>query len=473
MSPRAVVVGAGPNGLSAAVALAQAGVEVTVLEAKATVGGGSRTQELNLPGFRHDVCSAVHPLGAGSPFFRSLPLEEHGLRWIEPEIALAHPFDDGTAVALRRSLGQTASSLGVDGPAYRRLMQPLADRWEELGPSLLGPILRPPRHPLLMGRFGLSAMRSATGLARSIFRQPGVQATFAGLAAHANLPLDRAFTASFGIVLGAMAHVTGWPIAAGGSQSIVDALASYLRSLGGVVITGRQVESIEDLPDADAVLFDLTPRQLLQITGPRLNESYRRSLSSFRYGRGVFKVDYALSGPIPWTAAECRRAGTVHLGGTIAEITASEEMVERGVHPQRPYVLVAQQSLFDASRAPAGKQTAWVYCHVPNGSSEDMTERIEAQIERFAPGFVDLILARHAAGPRELQAYNQNYIGGDIGAGAHDGLQLFFRPSLRQLPYRTSDPQLYICSASTPPGAGVHGMCGYHAARAVLSRLKR
>jgi phytoene dehydrogenase-like protein len=467
----AVVVGAGPNGLAAAIVLARAGVRVTVLEACETVGGGSRTAELTLPGFRHDVCSAVHPLAAGSPFFRRLPLDRYGLRWIQPEIALAHPFDDGTAAMLTRSLDETAARLGADQEAYRRLMRPLAENWSTLAPAILGPVVRRPGRPVLMARFGINALRSATGLARSCFREAKTRALFAGLAAHANVRLDRPFTASIALVLGSAAHAVGWPVAAGGSQSIVDALAGYFCALGGEVQTARRVDSLGDVEGAEAVLFDLTPAQILRIAKRGFTARYRQSLARFRYGPGVFKVDYALDGPIPWTAEACRRAGTVHLGGSMEEIAASEQLVAEGRHPERPYMLVAQQSLFDPTRAPPGKHTAWAYCHVPNGSAEDMTDRMEAQIERFAPGFRELILARHITSPAALEAYNANYVGGDIAAGAPDGLQLFMRPAIRLSPYATSDKRLYICSASTPPGPGVHGLCGYFAARAALRRL--
>lgn len=471
MSGTAIVVGSGPNGLAAAVALAQKGVKVTVLEAKSTIGGGARTAELTLPGFRHDICSAIHPLGIGSPFFRALPLAQHGLRWIEPEIAMAHPFDDGSAAVLRRSLVETARGFGRDANAYRRLMAPLAEGWSDLAPAILGPLTRFPRHPFLLARFGLSALQSARHLARSVFEEEKTRALFGGLAAHANVRLEAPFTASFGLVLGAAAHAAGWPVAAGGSQAIADALASYLCSLGGEVLTDRPVSSTADLPAADITLFDLTPRQVASIAGPRLDERYRRGLERFRYGSAVFKIDYALDGPIPWRADECRRAGTVHIGGTLDEIVSAEDDVARGRVPERPYMIVAQQSLCDPSRAPEGKHTGWAYCHVPNGCTEDTTARIEAQIERFAPGFRDIVLARHVTSPSGLEAYNANYIGGDIGAGAYDGLQMFARPSLRFSPYTTSDPRMFICSASTPPGAGVHGMCGYMAAQAALHRL--
>jgi len=432
------------------------------------VGGGSRTKELTLPGFRHDVCSAVHPLGAGSPFFRSLPLEQYGLRWVHPEIAMAHPFQDGTAAVLHHSLDETWLGLGADGVAYRRLMRPFSDDWGKLAPALLGPVLRIPRAPVVMAKFGFAAMRSATGLASSAFRDEKTRAMFVGIAAHANIRLDRPFAASFGLVLGGAAHSAGWPVAEGGSQAISDALAKYLCSLGGEIVTGRRVESLDGIDPSSAVIFDVTPRQLESIAGPAFTEGYRNGLTKFRYGAGVFKIDYALDAPIPWTADACRRAGTVHIGPTMEDIHLSELAVARGRHPEKPYVLVTQPSLVDPTRAPAGKHVAWAYCHVPNGSTEDMTGRIEAQIERFAPGFGDIVLARHTMGSQALSVYNENYVGGDIAAGAHDGLQLFFRPVISLSPYRTSNPRIFICSASTPPGAGVHGMCGYHAAQAVL-----
>ena len=467
----AVVAGSGPNGLAAAIALAREDVAVTVYEAKETPGGGCRTQELTLPGYRHDVCSAIHPLGAGSPFFRTLPLTEYGLEWIQPDFALAHPFDDGSAAVLCRSLDETANGLGRDGDAYRRLMQPFVENWDDFSAAVLGPVLRVPRSPLLLARFGVHARRSATGLATSAFEGEQARALFTGIAAHANVPLTGAFTAGFAMVLGSAAHAVGWPIPKGGSQAVTDALLGYLRQVGGRVEANHRVESLAGLEDADVVLFDLTPRQVLTIAGEHLSEGYRRKLRGFRYGAGVFKVDYALNGPVPWTATECLRAGTVHLGSSMAEIVASEDAVAEGRCPERPYVLVAQQSLFDPTRAPEGKRTLWAYCHVPAGSTVDMTGRLEAQIERFAPGFRDLVLARHTTSPAALEAYNENYVGGDIAGGSHEGLQLLLRPAPSLSPYRTSDPRLLICSASTPPGAGVHGMCGYYAALAALSTI--
>lgn len=464
----AIVIGSGPNGLGAAITLAGAGRSVTVFEAQDTVGGGARSEKLTLPGFVHDVCSAVHPLAVSSPLFRSLPLERHGLAWVHPQLPLAHPLDGGTAAILHRSLDATAAALGPDEAAYRRLMSPLVRDWDRLAPQLLGPLLRVPRHPLAMARFGLRAARSARGLAERTFRDEPARALFAGLAAHSMLPLEQPLTASIGLFLGAAGHAVGWPFARGGSQAIADALADHLRSLGGEIVTGRNVDSLDDLPPADVFMLDVTPRQATRIAGSRLPDRYVRRLDRYRYGPGAFKVDFALDAPIPWTAEACGRAGTVHVGGTLAEIAGSERAVAEGGHPDQPFVLVAQQSLFDPTRAPEGKHTAWAYCHVPNGSTVDMTDRIEAQIERFAPGFRERVLARRVTSPASFEQHNANYVGGDIAGGAHDGLQLLFGPALRPVPYSTPARGVYICSSSTPPGAGVHGMCGYFAARAAL-----
>ena len=465
----AIVVGSGPNGLAAAIAIAQAGRSVLVVEAKETIGGGARSAELTLPGFVHDVCSAIHPLGAGSPFFSTLPLSEHGLEWIQPDACLAHPFDDGSAAVLERSIEATGDGLGRDAEAYRKLMGPLADNWDKLSRQLLGP-LRPPRHPLVMARFGMRAVRSAQGLAEAVFKGEKARALFGGMAAHSFLRLDKAPSAAFGLVLGASGHAVGWPLPRGGSQRISDALASYLRSIGGEIVTSTYVESVDELPPARAILLDVTPRQVIRIAGARLPRGYRRKLEGYRYGPGVFKMDWALDGPVPWKASECARAGTVHLGGTIDEIERSEQLVWEGEHPEKPLVLLAQQSLFDPSRAPEGMHTAWAYCHVPNGSTFDMTDRIESQIERFAPGFRDRILARSVMSTERLEEYNPNYVGGDINGGIQDFRQLFTRPTLSLVPYSTPARGLYICSSSTPPGGGVHGMCGYHAARAALRK---
>ena len=465
----ATVVGSGPNGLAAAVELARAGVAVRVLEARATIGGGSRTAELTLPGLHHDVCSTIHPLANASPFFRGLQLENYGLEWIHPTVPVAHPLDDGTAVLLQRSIALTAQGLGADATAYRRLMEPLVGAWEDLVVDLLGPP-RPPGNPLAVARFAWSAARSARALANNLFSGERARALFAGLAAHSMLPLDRLPTAGFGLLLGLLGHAVGWPLARGGSQSIVDALAANLRNLGGEIVTETNVKSLAQLTGSGATLFDVTPRQLLAIAGDRLPERYRHQLQRFRYGPGAFKVDWALRGPIPWTATECELAATVHLGGTLEEIARSESAVWRGRSPEQPYVILVQPSLFDPTRAPAGQHAVWAYCHVPAGSSFDMTARIEAQVERFAPGFRDLVLARHALNPIELERYNANNVGGDIGGGVLDLGQFITRPTVRLDPYATPTRGIYLCSSSTPPGAGVHGLCGYFAARSALRR---
>jgi phytoene dehydrogenase-like protein len=463
----AVVVGAGPNGLAAAITMLQAGKSVLLVEAEDTIGGGTRSAELTLPGFTHDVCSAVHPLAVASPFFRSLPLGEHGLEWVHPPAPLAHPLDGGTAALLERSIGATGESLGEDAEAYRRLIEPIVNDWQRLEGSLLGP-LRFPKHPVALARFGLRAILPARLLTRTVFKGEHARALFAGMAAHSMLSLDQPLSGAFGLVLGALGHVVGWPVARGGSQKLADALVSYLRSLGGEVVTGWRVRSLDELPQARAVLLDVTPRQLLSIAGHQLRPLYRKQLRRYRYGPGVFKLDLALDGPIPWKSPECLRAGTVHIGGTLDEIAASEGAVSRGKHHPRPFVLVAQQSLFDPTRAPEGKHTFWAYCHVPNGSTVDMTARIEAQIERFAPGFRDRILARHVMSPADMQMHNANYIGGDINGGLQDLRQLFTRPVVRPIPYMTPADGVYICSSSTPPGGGVHGLCGWEAAQVAL-----
>ncbi len=469
----ATVVGSGPNGLAAAVTLAQAGLAVVVFEAKDTIGGGCRSMELTLPGFVHDVCSAIHPLALGSPLFRSLPLEQYGLEMIHPPAPLAHPLDDGSAVMLERSVETTAARLGSDAKAYRKLMAPIIANWDKIEDIVLGP-LQPQfvLHPFARANFGLKAIRSASSLARSLFKTEQARAIFAGMAAHSMLPLEQSPSAGFGLVLGLHGHTVGWPLPRGGSQKIVDALAAYLRSLGGEIITGVEVKSLDALPPARITLCDVTPRQLLRIAGDRLPGAYQRQLRHYRYGPGVFKIDLALDGPIPWKAGECLRAGTVHIGGTLSEIAASERAVTQGEHPEKPYVLLAQQSLFDPTRAPEGKHTVWAYCHVPNGSTFDMTERIESQIERFAPGFRDRILARSTMTALETERYNANYIGGDINGGVQDLGQFFTRPAIRPVPYTTPAKNIFICSSSTPPGGGVHGMCGYYAASAALKHLK-
>ena len=465
----AIVVGSGPNGLAAAIALARAGRSVLVLEGRDTIGGGLRTEELTLPGFRHDTCSAIHPLGIASPFMRSVPLGEHGVEWIQPPAPLAHPLDDGSAVVLERSLEATAAGLGRDGDAWRRLFAPLVGAADDLLAGTLAG-LRLPRHPVVMARFGRHALRTASGLARSRFAGERARALFAGNAAHAMLPLEAAATASFGLILAMLGQAAGWPLPRGGSAALADALASYLRSLGGEIETGRVVRSLDEVRAARLVLLDVTPRQFLALAGDELPPRYRRALARYRYGPGVVKVDYALSGPVPWRAPECARAATVHLGGTLEEIAAAEAGVAGGRLPARPYVLVAQQSLFDDTRAPAGRHTLWAYTHVPNGSTETeaAVAAVEGQLERFAPGFRDLVLARSVLDPAALEARNPNCVGGDINGGSAELRQLFARPLARPTPYRTPLEGVYLCSSSTPPGGGVHGMCGVHAARAAL-----
>jgi phytoene dehydrogenase-like protein len=465
----AVVVGAGPNGLSAAIVLARAGLSVCVIEARETIGGGARTAELTLPGFLHDICSAIHPVGVVSPFFRALDLEKWGVEWVYPPVALAHVLEDGEVALLYPSLEETALALGVDGKSYSSMVKPFLKHADKFFPEILRPV-RFPRHPLLMQRFGLIALRSSTGLAASRFQTEKARALFAGCCAHSMLPLERMGTASFGLVLLLAGHAINWPCARGGSQQIINALAACLKSFGGEIRTGSPVKTMNDLPPARRVLFDLTPRQLIEIAGDELPSNYRRRLSKFRYGPGVFKVDWALDGPIPWKNKEVAGAATVHVGGTIEDVAESERTMWKGEHAERPFVLVAQQSLFDSTRAPEGKHTGWAYCHVPHGSTVDMTEKIERQIERFAPGFRDLILARHTFNTREIESHNANMIGGDIGGGANDLRQFIARPLARYDPYSTPNEKIFLCSSSTPPGGGVHGMCGYWAAQSALRR---
>jgi phytoene dehydrogenase-like protein len=464
-----VVVGAGPNGLAAAITLAEAGSKVLVLEGRDTPGGGARSAVLTLPGFVHDVCSAIVPLAVASPFFQKHRFDKHGLEFAFPEIELAHPLDGGRVALLKRSVEETAAGLGEDTAAYRRLMGPLARDLPKLLEELLGPF-RVARHPVAMARFGRLALRSATGLARSRFRSQRARALLGGIAAHSMIQLDSVPTAAFGLVIGVVGHVYGWPAARGGSQRISDALVSYLGSLGGEVRTGVEVKTWRELPPSRAVLFDLAPNAVADIAGEVLPPRYVRALRRFRYGPGVCKLDWALSEPVPWAAEETGRAGTVHVVGTIQETAAAEEEVAQGRHPERPYVLLAQQSVFDSSRAPGGQHTLWGYCHVPSGSPIDMTEPMEAQIERFAPGFRDVVLARSVKTAKEMEAYNPNYVGGDINSGVQDIRQLWTRPAIRLNPYTTPNKRVFICSSSTPPGGGVHGMSGYHAARAALKR---
>ncbi|MGQ0678764.1 MAG: phytoene desaturase family protein [Actinomycetota bacterium] len=465
----AVVVGSGPNGLAAAVAMAQAGRSVHLVEAASEVGGGLRSAELTLPGFLHDICSAIHPLAAASPFLATLPLAEHGLELLQPEISAAHPLEQAPGVALTRSVEQTAATLGSDAGAYRRLMQPMVRNAPALIDQFLGP-LRLPRHPLAAGRFGLLAVQPATMLARR-FDGPAARGLLAGLAAHAILPLSRPPTAGFGLLLALLGHTAGWPVAKGGSSSIARAMQSLLESLGATVETGRRIDSLDDLPPHKVALLDVGPKELLRLAQDRLPAGYRKGLERYRYGPGVFKLDWALDAAMPWRDQACRRAGTVHLGGTMEEIAASERMVWKGRLADQPYVIVGQQSLVDPSRAPAGKHTLWAYCHVPNGSPVDMTGAIESQIERAAPGFRDLILGRATMGPPQYEQHNPNYVGGDINGGVQDLFQLFTRPVPRTDPYSTPIDGVYLCSASTPPGGGVHGMCGWYAARSALRKL--
>jgi phytoene dehydrogenase-like protein len=469
----AAVVGSGPNGLAAAVTLARAGWKVRVLEASDGFGGGARTLPLTLPGFLHDHCSAVHPLVRASPFFRSLPLAAHGLELVEPPAAAAHPFDDGSAALLLRSTRDTAEGLGADGRAWRALFDPLAGAFDALAEELLGAVVHVPRRPLLLARFGLPALLPARRLAEARLAGPRARALLAGLAAHAVRPLEAAGTAAFGLVLGAAAHAVGWPFPRGGAGRIAEALASILAAHGGTIATGARVTSLDGLGDARAVLLDVGPPQVLSIAGDRLPRAYRRALGAFRYGPGAFKVDYALSAPIPWRAPECARAGTVHLGGTLEEIAAAERDAAAGRMPARPFVLVAQPTLFDPSRAPAGRHVAWAYGHVPHGWPGDATAALEGQIERFAPGFRDVVLARAVRGPAALERDDANLVGGDVGGGENSLRQTVFRPVARAVPWSTPVPGLFLCSASTPPGGGVHGMCGHLAARAALRAARR
>ncbi len=462
----AVVVGSGPNGLAAAITLQKAGLSVILLEAKDTVGGGLRTKELTLPGFKHDVCSAIHPLAAGSPFFQQLPLEQHGLEYIYPPVAAAHPFDGGTAAALTKSAEETALSLGKDEKTYLKIIKPLVRDWPSLAPDVLGP-LQFPNNPLALAKFGLNALKSATSLSKR-FQTKEAKGLWGGMAAHSIQPLSNIASSAIALVLMTNGHLRGWPVPKGGSQSISNALCSYLESIGGTVQTNFNVENRDQLPASRVVLFDVTPNQLLKITGDSFSSIYKWQLKRYRYGMGVFKIDWALNEPIPFTAGACRQAGTIHLGNTFDEIASSEQQTYNGKIADKPYVLLAQQSLFDASRAPAGKHTAWAYCHVPNGSQVDMTNAIENQVERFAPGFRETILAKNTMNTSQVQEYNSNYIGGDINGGIIDITQLYTRPAIKLSPYRTSAKGIYICSSSTPPGGGVHGMCGYYAAKRAL-----
>jgi phytoene dehydrogenase-like protein len=467
---RACVIGSGPNGLAAAIVLAQAGLSVDVFEAEAEPGGGARTLPLTLPGFLHDFGSAVLPWAVGSPFFNSLPLAEHGLEWIHGDAPLAHPLDDGTAVVLERDLSDAEREFGEDGKAWRRLMRPFVDHWAEFADDALGPVVRIPRHPMRMARFGLLGLQSAQMLADTLFKSRRTRALFAGLAAHSFLSLDAPLTSAIGLVFGGVAHAAGWPVSKGGSGQLTRALIDHFNALGGRLHTSRRIENLRELGDDVALtLCDTTPRALVAMAGDRATKVLRRTAERFEHGPGVFKLDYALRAAVPWRARECGRAITVHLGGTFEEIAAAEDEVARGRVAERPFVLAAQPSLFDPTRAPEGKHVLWAYCHVPNGSSVDMTERIEAQIERFAPGFRDCVLERRAWSPAAMEAMDANLVGGDVSGGAMSIRQFIFRPGLSG--YATGTPGLYLCSSSTAPGGGVHGMCGFHAARLALRRM--
>lgn len=472
----AQIIGSGPNGLAAAITMARAGMRVDVYEAETQAGGAARTMELTLPGFRHDFGSAVHPMAASSPFFTSLQLERYGLQWIHGSAPLAHPLDDGSAVILERNLvshlGHAGAESSRDSRAWRKLVHPLVRRWPEFTQDTLGPVAHLPRHPFLLARFGYYAFQPARSLARRLFMGERSRALFAGLAAHSFLSLDQPLSSAIGLVIGAAAHAVGWPIPRGGSQAITDALIAHLLELGGEIHTGRRILALDELDSTGAmILCDLTPRQLLSIAGDRLHHSYAASMRRFRYGPAAFKIDYALSSPIPWRAPECSRAITVHVGGSMEEIARSEFAATHGAIAERPFLIVAQPSLFDSTRAPEGKHVAWVYCHVPNGSSVDMTGRIEAQLERFAPGFLDCVMARHVSSPAALEAMDANLVGGDINGGELSLRQFVFRPARGN--YSTGTPNLYLCSSSTPPGGGVHGMCGYHAALKALHDSRR
>ena len=470
----AIVVGAGPNGLAAAITLARAGRSVLVLEARSTIGGGTRSAELTLPGILHDVCSAVHPLGRASPVFREWPLAEHGLEWIDPPVAIAHPLDDGSAALVRRDVHATAASLGEDGERYARLLDPLVRDWDLIAKELIGPLRigAPFRHPIAMARFGINALQPVTWLARR-FQTAQARALLGGVAAHSFVQLDQPITSAFALIFLASAHAVGWPIPRGGSQRIADALAGYLRSLGGEIQTDAEVTTLADLPPHRALLLDLTPPQVLHLAGDRFSGLYRRELRGYRFGPGVFKLDLALDGPIPWANPELAQAGTVHLAGTLPELVRAERSVAHGRVAPKPFTLVAQPSLFDPSRAPDGQHVVWAYCHVPNGSPADMTDAILGQLERFAPGVSSHVIGRSALGPAELEAYNANYVGGDINGGLQNLWQLWTRPAIRLDPYSTPDPGIFICSSSTPPGGGVHGLCGYFAAQSALRGVLR
>lgn len=463
----AIIVGSGPNGIAAAIHLQQKGLKTAIFEQAADFGGSTRTKELTLPGFKHDVGAAILPMGIASPFFRTLDLQKYGLEWIYPEIPYAHPFDDGTALACYQDIERTIEQLGTDSKSYKNLFQPIVDQWDNIENSLLGPLTFP-KHPISLGKFGLKALPSATQLADYFFENEKSKAFFYGSAAHSTLPLTNIASASFGLVLTAVAHKFGWPFPKGGTINFTKALVQHYESLGGEIFLNQKVEDVRSLPQAKAFLFDLTPKQLLKVKGTKFSSFYRLRMDHFNYGAGVFKMDWALSEPIPFKNEKCKKAGTVHLGFTTEEIINSEKNIHHKNITETPYVLVAQHTNFDPSRAPQGKHTAWAYCHIPNGSTEDFSEIIENQIERAAPGFKDAILATSKMNPLELQSFNPNIVGGDINGGRQDITQLFTRPIAKVSPYATPDERVYICSSSTPPGGGVHGMCGFHAAEKAL-----
>src|SRR6201995_3791489 len=465
-----VVVGSGPNGLAAAIALQKAGLRILLIEAASTVGGNMRSAELTLPGFIHDIGSAIHPMAVGSPFFSSLPLQDFGLEYIFPEYAAAHPFDDGTAAIFESSLQQTASGLGIDGDSYTELFSRLVNEWPMIDTGGLGPF-RIPHHPVAMANFGTKALLPAASLARNYFKGEKARGLFAGMAANGLLPFSKIAGSAAAIVLMVLGHRKGWPLVRGGSQELANPLAAYFVSIGGQIQTGFRVEKLKDLPGARAVVMDISPKQALEIAGYSFSSSYRNQLMKYRYGMGVYKIDWALDAPIPFTASSCTKAGTIHIGNSYSEIARNEQLTANGQHPEKPFVLLAQQSLFDPTRAPAGKHTAWAYCHVPNGSVQDMRTAIEKQVERFAPGFRERILTAHTMNTNEMEAYNSNNVGGTINGGVQDIRQLFTRPALKLSPYRTSAKGIYLCSASTPPGGGVHGMCGFQAAKRVLKDI--
>ncbi|MDZ7660620.1 NAD(P)/FAD-dependent oxidoreductase [Fodinibius sp.] len=467
----AIIIGSGPNGLAAGIRLAQEGLSVKMFEKEDTIGGGTRTMELTQPGFHHDICSAIHPLAKASPFLKSLPLKDYGLEWIQPEVPLAHPLDDQPAGVLFRSFDKTVSYINSEDKSnYAHSIAPFLDKWDGLLTDILAPFSLLPNHPLMMARFGLQALQSANSFAKR-FKSTQTRALFAGLAAHGIMPFDATATAAIGLVLGTAAHTVGWPYPKGGSHAITKAMAKHFKSLGGKIETGVEVSSTDQLPESQVILFNNTPQQILDIAGENLPQSYIKKLQRYKYGQGVFKLDFALSDPIPWEDELCQKAGTVHVGGAFEEIATSEKQTASGQHPEKPYVLVAQQSLWDETRAPDDNHTGWAYCHVPNGSTEDMTEPIIHQIERFAPGFRDCIIDTHKMNTQAMQSYNPNYIGGDINGGRADITQLFTRPAGLFDPYHIPKTNMYIASSSTPPGGGVHGMCGYHAAESVLRRL--